>query len=128
MQRRIGRENTMFETRAAALGGSKTADNLADQAAMGIDPTIVGQVLSGNMMGAARSLLAAGSNVMTGNTAQVREAVANILLQRGQNVTPQALQRTIDEAVQRIQRAQMTARVLGRGAVGGLAVAPAAIR
>jgi hypothetical protein len=36
MQRRIGRENTMFQTRNTALGGSKTADNLADQEAMGI--------------------------------------------------------------------------------------------
>jgi hypothetical protein len=127
MQRRIGRENTMFETRAHALGGSRTADNLADEAAMGIDPTIISQVLTGNITGAARSLLSAGSNLMTGNTPQVREAVANFLLQRGQNVSPQALQRTIDEAVSRIERAQITARLMGRTGAGALAAAPSAM-
>src|SRR6516165_6652683 len=39
LQRRLGREMTMFETRNAALGGSKTADNLADADALGIDPS-----------------------------------------------------------------------------------------
>ena len=36
LQRRLGREMTMFETRNAALGGSKTADNLADADALGV--------------------------------------------------------------------------------------------
>jgi hypothetical protein len=129
MRRQIGRENTMFETRAAALGGSKTADNLADGAAMGIDPTIIGHILTGNVTGAAKSMLAAGSNLFTGNTPAVREAVGNILLQRGQGVTPQNIERVLDEAMKRIERAQQTARLLGgggRASLGGLAVAPAA--
>lgn len=37
--RRIGREQRMFDTAAAALGGSKTADNLADASDMAkLDP------------------------------------------------------------------------------------------
>ena len=40
MQRRLGREMRMFETRNTALGRSKTADNLADADALGIDPSI----------------------------------------------------------------------------------------
>jgi hypothetical protein len=130
MTRRIGRENRMFETRNAALGGSKTADNLADEAAMGIDPTFVTNVLSGNWGGALRSALAAGGNALSGNTAAVREHVGRILLQRGQNANPQALQAMLDEAVRRIEMVQNIARQLGRGgrgAAGGLAVAPAAI-
>lgn len=123
MQRRLGREMTMFETRNQALGGSRTADNLADAGAMGVSPTLVGQVLSGNWSGALRSTLAAGQNAMTGNTTQVRQAVADILLQRGSNMSPAALQRMVDETTQRIQRVQQMARAFGRGAAGGVAVA-----
>jgi hypothetical protein len=127
MTRRIGRENRMFETRNQAIGGSRTADNLADERAMGIDPTIVTNVLSGNWGGALKSALAAGGNALSGNTAAVREAVGSILLQRGQNTNPQALQAMLDEAMRRIELVQNIARQLGRGGSGGLAVTPAAV-
>jgi hypothetical protein len=127
MMRRLGRENRMFETRNQAIGGSRTADNLADEKAMGIDPTIVTNVLSGNWGGALRSALTAGGNALSGNTAAVREAVGNILLQRGGNMSPQNLQAMLDEAVRRIELVQNVARQLGRGGSGGLAVAPAAV-
>lgn len=123
MQRRLGRENTMFQTRQAATGNSKTAENLADDAAMGIDPTLVGQVLSGNWQGALRSVLASGSNAITGNTPAVRQAVADILLTRGPNMNPAQFQQMLDQTVQRIQQTQRMARAMGRGAAGGLAVA-----
>lgn len=126
MQRRIGRENTMFQTRNAATGNSKTAENLNDDAAMGVDPSLIMNVLSGNIGGALRSALAAGSNAMTGNTAAVRQEVARILMSRGQNVNPASIQRMLDQTVERIQQVQTIARQLGRGASGGLAVAPAA--
>lgn len=122
MQRRIGRENTMFQTRNAATGNSKTAENLADDAAMGVDPSLIGHVLSGNWSGALRSVLASGSNALSGNTPAVRQAVADMLMTRGQNANPAAFQRMIDETIQRIQRVQQIARSLGRGAAGGLAV------
>lgn len=122
MQRRIGREETMFQTRNAALGNSKTAENLADDVAMGIDPTLVGQVLSGNWTGALRSVIASGSNALSGNTPAVRQAVADILLTRGGNVNAAQFQRMLDETVQRIQQVQRMARSMGRGAAGGLAV------
>lgn len=123
MQRRIGRENTMFQTRNAATGNSKSIENAADDAAMGVDPTLVGQVLQGNWSGALRSVLASGSNVVSGNTPAVRQAVADILLTRGGNVNAAQFQRMIDQTVQRIQSVQNMARSLGRGASGGLAVA-----
>lgn len=121
MQRRVGREQAMFETRNAALGGSKTADNLADQAAMGVDPSLIGHVLSGNWGGAMRSALSAGSNVLSGNTPQVRQEVANILLQNG--VSAGNLNRMINETIARIRFVQNIASNVGRGASGGLAVA-----
>jgi hypothetical protein len=126
MQRRLGREMTMFETRNQALGGSRTADNLADANAMGVNPTLVGQVLSGNWGGAMRTALAAGQNALTGNTAQVRQAVADILLQRGASMSPAALQRMVDEATRRIDTIRQVAQQIGRGGAGGLAVTPSA--
>jgi hypothetical protein len=126
MSRKLEREQTMFETRNQALGGSKTADNLADANAMGVNPTLVGQVLSGNWGGAMRTALAAGQNALTGNTAQVRQAVADILLQRGSSMSPAALQRMVDEAARRIDTIRQITQQLGRGAAGGLAVTPSA--
>ncbi len=119
MQRRIGREQTMFETRNQALGGSKTADNLADHDAMGIDPTMVGHILAGNYGGAVRSIIHAGSRAVTGNTPAVREAVANILLQHGP-IAAATLDRMVGETVRRIQFAQQLARIGGRAAAGAL--------
>jgi hypothetical protein len=124
MQRRIGREDTMFQTRNAATGNSKTAENLADDAAMGAAPalSLVGQVVSGNWGGALRTALAAGSNALSGNTPEVRQEVARLLMTRGQNASPQAFQRMIDETIRQIQQVQRLARSMGRGAAGGLAV------
>jgi hypothetical protein len=126
MQRRIGRENTMFQTRAAATGNSKTVENLNDDAAFGVDPTVIGnlvtQVGTGNFSGALRTMLGAGQNLMSGNTPAVRQAVADILMTRGGNVNAAQFQRMLNETVQRIQRVQQIARSVGRGAAGGLAV------
>jgi hypothetical protein len=123
MQRRLTRENTMFETRNAAMGGSKTADNLNDHAAMGVDPHLIGQIMTGNWHGAVRTALAAGHNALTGNTPEVRAAVARIILQNGQSLAPNALREMVDRTVQRIQFVQNIARNVGRGAAGGVAVA-----
>lgn len=126
MNRRIGRENTMFETRNHAIGGSRTYDNAADAGAMAIDPSLVANVLSGNWGSALRSVMASGQNVMSGNTAAVREQVANILLQRGANIPRNQLMIMLDEAVNRIQMISRLASQIGRGASAGLAVAPSA--
>lgn len=123
MTRRLDREMQMFETRNQALGGSRTADNLADQGAAGVDPTLIGNVLSGNWGGAARGLLSAGQNALTGNTPAVRAEMGRILTLRGGNVTPQELQGILDQAVQRVRIAQIMASRAGRGAAGGLAIA-----
>lgn len=123
MQRRIGREQTMFESRNAALGGSKTADNLNDHAAMGVDPHLVGQIVTGNWHGAVKTALAAGHNAISGNTPAVRQGVANILLQNGANVSSTQLRDMVQNTVARIHFVQNIARNLGRGAAGGLAIA-----
>lgn len=128
MQRRLGREMRMFETRNAALGGSKTADNLADADAMGIDPSVVGHVLSGNYGSAVRSLISAGSNAVTGNTPRVRAAVADLLLRNGTNTTGQQLEQLVGETIRRIQLVQEMARGARSAASGAIAVAPSATK
>lgn len=120
MQRLLNNEQTMFETRAQALGNSKTAENLADDAALGVDPHLVHNVITGNWHGALRSVLSAGHTMMTGNTPAVRAAVGRMLLNRG--VNPANLQAAIGNTVARIQFIQNLSRNLGRGAAGALAV------
>jgi hypothetical protein len=117
MQRRLARENTMYSTRNTALGGSKTADNLADQEAMGIDPTLaigaIGHLLHGNVAGAAHALGRAGASFF-GNTAAVRAAVARHLLQNGANMAPGQLEAAINQTMAKIQRNARAAALLGQ--------------
>lgn len=52
--RRLGREQTMFETNQTALGGSRTADNLADAGDMrSFDPGVMASLLRGQPIQAA---------------------------------------------------------------------------
>lgn len=119
MQRRLGREMTMFEGRATATGGSPTAKNLAHDTAMSVDPHLIGQIVTGNVHGAIRSLLAAGHNAMTGNTPQVRQEVARILLQNGTNVSPAALRQMVEGTIARLQHTQNVTRGISGAASRG---------
>lgn len=123
LQRQIGREQTMFETRHHATGGSKSIENANDDAAMGVDPHLVGQIMTGNWHGAVKTALTAGHNMISGNTPEVRKAVGDILLQNGANVSPARLREMVQSTVARIHFVQNIARNIGRGASGGLAVA-----
>lgn len=122
LQRQIGRENTMFQTRNQAMGGSKTVDNLNDDAAMAVSPEVIGvlkNVVSGNFSGALHTAISAGKNGLTGNTAAVRQEVANILLQSGKNIPKGKMQDMVDGVLQRALHVARVAESMGRGAVGG---------
>jgi len=80
MMAKIGREDTMFKTRAEALGNSKTVENLNDQAAAGVNPEVIGNVVSGNYMAAIRNLVGRSTGALSGYTPKVREALARALL------------------------------------------------
>lgn len=85
LNQRLGREMEMFETRRIATGGSRTADNLANEEAAGIDPRIFWNALHGNFGKAAANAIHATGNVMTGNTPAVRSELASLLLRSGDN-------------------------------------------
>lgn len=81
LRAQIGRENTMFETANAAMGGSRTADNLADIADVkGVSGSALINLLTGNWKAAATQ---AGDKVMsaiTGRGDATRELIAKALL------------------------------------------------
>lgn len=80
---RLQRENTMFRTRNAALGGSPTADILAAQADAGGDPRMLGQVIvdaaTGNLRGALMNGLRGIGDKLNGSTEPVRNEALRIL-------------------------------------------------
>lgn len=123
MMRRLGRENTMFETRQTALGGSKTADNLNDHAAMAIDPHLVsavGHMVHGNIAGAVHSVGTLMANGWTGNTPAVRQQIASILLQRAPTMNRGALERMVNQTIARLRRVQTITRSVSRGISGAV--------
>jgi hypothetical protein len=117
MGERIAREQRMFETANQALGGSRTADNLADTTEMmGFDPTmlgIAGNALTGNLRSAGMQALQQGVNLANGRNQGTRDMIARMLLQssptearaqlasavrRGENLT-QAQQRIVNAII-----------------------------
>lgn len=81
LKRQIARENTMFETSTAALGGSKTADNLADmEDGKALSASMITNLLTGRwgaVGGQALDRLLAGA---TGSNPATRELIAKALL------------------------------------------------
>lgn len=82
LARQLQREGTMFETSARALGGSKTADNLADiKSVNGLSAL---QALFRGDLAAAGGKVAGGvANLATGKTEAMREELARMLLSSG---------------------------------------------
>lgn len=109
--RRAGRESTMSQTRNAALGGSQTAANLADQAMVeGADIGIISNLLSGNMLGAVGQGAGRVLQAARGSNEPTREAIARALL----SSDPNAVMRSILPA-QRSQAASRTTQAAIRG-------------
>lgn len=95
--RRLAREQQMFETANAALGGSKTADNLADAIDMArYDPSIIGKLLKGQYIDAAISAATRGINEAQGVTKPVIERIAAALMERNPDVARQLLTKSAD--------------------------------
>jgi len=113
LARQLGRENTMFETRNQALGGSATAQNLADSAALGDAATLAHSVMTGGATGMGRAALTFVGNLLRGSTPAVRSAVAQRLLQTGGNVSAGDLVRTLETVTRQVQQRDFAGRAGG---------------
>lgn len=81
--RRLDRENVMHETFTQALGGSRTADNIADAAeSAGYDASAIVNLLSGNFGTGARQLLTSVAQAAKGQNEETRQIIARALMSR----------------------------------------------
>ncbi|BAF86849.1 conserved hypothetical protein [Azorhizobium caulinodans ORS 571] len=91
---RLAREARMFETNQAALGGSKTADNLADAADMArFDPSVMTNLLRGRPVEAAISALTKGMNEAKGMPPTVLEQITRTLMETRPDMAKEILSR-----------------------------------
>lgn len=123
--RRIAREQRMFETANAALGGSKTADNLADAIDMArYDPSIMSQLLRGRFVDAAISAVTRGINEAQGVSKPVIERIARAMMETDPEAARQLLSqgsqtKTVNDARRAIANAILTNS--GASGIGRLA-------
>lgn len=83
LARRLDREGRMFSTSQGVLGGSATAERLADDALLSSDSMgILGNILAGNYATAASQAGIKSGNALMGRNTATREEVARILLSR----------------------------------------------
>lgn len=79
--RRIARENEMWETFNRGLGGSRTADNLADmQDTSSMATGVLGNLFAGRVLEAGRQAGVAAANNLTGRSEATRALIAQMLL------------------------------------------------
>ena len=110
LMRRVGRENTMFETRNAASGGSKTADNLADAEAMARGLEFGHNIVTGNPAGLARNALGFMMRSIAGSTPAVRHEVGRLLMMRGGTVSANDLRDILSSAVRQARARELFSR------------------
>lgn len=126
--RRIAREHTMFETRGAALGGSRTADNLSDIADVGsFDPSMIGNLLTGRWGQAATAAIGKGANALQGRNQATRDMIADALLR----TAPTRATATLADAVRHGERIDARKMAVVRALLSSavpLANAPAAFQ
>jgi len=117
LMRQIGREDRMFQTSNAALGGSKTADNIADMAEIGaFDPSIIGNIFSGNFKSAALQGISKGVSTLQGRNTKTRDMIAQILMQNGPTQAKQELAKAVSlSQIAEAKKREMIASILGAG-------------
>lgn len=111
--RRVGREDVMSQTRGAAMGGSQTAANLADQAMVeGGDIDLIANLAAGRATAAGGQIAGRILQAARGGNEATREMIARALLS---NDTA-ALARLLQPA----QRGMAQSRMVESGLRGGL--------
>jgi len=122
---RIGRENRMFETSNAALGNSRTADNLGDIDDMAnFDPAVLSNLLQGNFtqaaLAGARQAFAAGK----GLPPRVVERVGRQLIETDPEKALHALTRVRSHQISRDKLRAMILESMLQNANAGTARLP----
>lgn len=113
MGRRIAREKTMFDTMSESLRGSKTANNMADEADLSaFDPSIWGNVLTGNLTGAAKNAVLQGMSALAGQPASVRKMLSEALRVTDPNIALQNLNQAVAQINASQQQKQAIVRAL----------------
>ena len=112
-RRRLDREIQMAQTRAAATGGSMTADNLADQADVVQQLGILSRLFAGDMSGAASQVGRLVVNAGSGLDEQTRGILARALLSSDPERELGRLFRAADEQARRSGAAQALIRFGG---------------
>jgi hypothetical protein len=108
---RIAREQTMFETRDQALGGSRTDMNLGDEADISLlDPSVLGNLLSGNLTGAAKNAILQGISALKGQPPSVRKMLSDAL----RITDPATAQQALEAAVAQINASQQQKQAIVR--------------
>ena len=122
---RVAREQRMFETANTALGGSKTADNLADAAEMSkFDPGVMMNLLRGRPIQAAVDAVAKLANEAKGMPPSVMDQIARMLLETRPEVARAMLSgATGRQAVLNGHRALANAILVNMGSAGAGRVA-----
>jgi hypothetical protein len=98
--RRIGREQRMFDTANAALGGSKTADNLADAADFAqFDPSILASFATGGFSGALMNGIGRVASELKGTPPSVAKRIAQAIME----ADPEAARQILTQGAQKVQ-------------------------
>ncbi len=120
MGRRIAREQKMFTTANEAMGGSKTADNLADMADLAkFDPSIMAGLMRGSVKDA---MVAAATKVLTeakGTPPAVVERVAKIIMETNPQRAAEALNRATLKGVSDANRRALINTIMNLGVASG---------
>jgi len=118
LQQRIGREMTMHDTMTQAMGGSRTADNLADAADVhSFDPGILADLAHGHFGRAAIGVLHGVGDYAAGQTGGVADRLTRALMQTDPAAVRQGVAGTLNSAAK--SDASRTNLVRALSALGG---------
>jgi hypothetical protein len=119
-------ERTMNETLARATKNSVTAEQLADNASMGASPEVITSFLSGGWKSGLMNALVRSRDSLSGNTAEVRKALANVLL-RG-DTSKEAIEQSLEKVITDKRARDQLVKALLSGSFGGAAAGSGNVR
>jgi hypothetical protein len=110
----------MFETNQAALGGSRTADNLADAADMAqFDPSIVSNLARGNIVAALMSAASGAVQGSKGLSPPVLSRLTRALMETDPEAARKALIAAADQSTSDTQRRALIGAILSSTGAAG---------